>query len=208
MSAQLAEFDFSAQLFVNGYPLVLSHQYLQQRLLDKRITTQERLQVEAELLEREAPRFVTVAAHEDDAPLVFEFRAVGEKRYELGIRLPGKYDGWRLRMDPSVRYMKVDDSATSALFSLNGVEGERLSLEDLKEGHASVVLISEERQSGVYLTRTNFRNKYMDPSVVATKDFKQIFVDINPNYTGHDVFNGRVATFIIKVVESRDLDAR
>lgn len=205
MSAELAEFDFAAQLFVDGYPLVLNQQHMQQRLLDKRITMNERLQVEADLRDREVPRFVTVAAHEDDEPLTFNFVAVGDLRYELYANVPGKYDGWRLRMDPDVRHMKVDDGSTGALFSLIGIEGERVGLEGLKAGHASVILVSEERQSGVYLTRTNFRDKDRHPSTKLT-EFKRILVDINPNFTGHDAFNGRVASFILRIVELPDWD--
>ncbi|SEM95103.1 hypothetical protein SAMN04487857_107174 [Pseudomonas sp. ok272] len=207
MSAELAEFDFAAQLFVNGYPLVLNQQHLEQRLLDKRITMKERLQVEADLRDREEPRFVTVAAHEDDEPLIFMFIAVGDRRYELYAKLPGKYDGWRLRMDPGIRYMKVDNGATAALFSLVGIAGERLGFEDLKAGHASVVLVSEERLSGVYVTRTNFRDKDILPSSKLL-EFKHILVDINPNFTGHDAFNGEVATFILRLVELPDWDDR
>jgi hypothetical protein len=198
MEKEWLGFDFSACLFVNGFPLVLNVQHMEQRLLDKRITMAERLQIEAELMDKDLPRFVTVAAHEDDEPLLFDFVVAGDKVYELYAKVPGKYDGWRLRMAPKGRHMTVADSPTDALFSLIGREGVRLGFEEVVAGYLSVVFVSEERQSGIYLATTNYRDQYPD---VKRPDVKKILVDINPNFTGHDAFNGSVATFVLKVVE-------
>ena len=89
---------------------------MEQRLLDKRITTNERLQVESDLADKDLPRFVTVSAHDDDDPLLFRFVVAGDNVYEVYADAHGKYLGWRLHMDPVNRHMTVVDSSTDALF--------------------------------------------------------------------------------------------
>jgi hypothetical protein len=203
MITEWPRLDFSAHFFVNGLPLVLNLHHMEQRLLDKRITTNERLQVDSDLADKDLPRFVTVAAHDDDDPLLFRFVVAGDNVYEMYADSPGKYQGWRLHMDPVKRHMSVVDSSTDALFSLIGKEGVRLGLDDLSVGSLSVVLVSEERKSGIYLTTTNYRDKRPD---IKRPAVKKIIVDVNPNFTGHDAFNGEVAKFVLKVVKQPEWD--
>ena len=79
----------------------------------------------------------------------------------------------------------------------------RLGFEDLNAGSLSAVLVSEERKSGIYLATTNYRDKHPDTK---RPGIKKILVDVNPNFTGHDAFNGEVAKFVLKVVKQPEWD--
>lgn len=189
---------FTAHLYINGYPLVLNQQYLQTKLLNKRLTAEQRVEFEAGLADKVFPRFVTLADYDDDAPLLFQFVSVGEKKYEVYAKLPGKYDGWRLAIDQQGRHLEVTDEAALSTFSLIREGAERALYKDFGPGPSQVILVSEERQSGMYLARSNYRDKH---GSTLKNDYRNIIVDVNPNFTGHDAFNGRVAKFLLKVVD-------
>lgn len=203
VEADVVSFDdseaaFTAHLFINGYPLVLNQQYMQTRLLNKRLTTEERLGLEAGLVDRDTPRFVTVANFDDDVPLSFQFVSVGNRKYELYAKLPGKYNGWRLSIDSGARHLVVSDGAVSSTFSLM-IEGRgRADRSEFLPGPSQVVLVSDERNSGMYLTRSNYRDKH---GSTGRNSYSDIIVDVNPNVTGHHAFNGRVANFVLKIIK-------
>lgn len=203
VGVDVAPFDdsrsaFTAHLFINGYPLVLNQQYMQARLLNKRLTTEERLGLEAGLVDRDIPRYVTVASFDDDVPLSFQFVSMGNRKYELYAKLPGKYNGWRLSIDSDARHLVVSDGPVSSTFSLM-VDGRgRADRSEFLPGPSQVVLVSDERNSGMYLARRNYRNKHGSTS---KNSYSDIIVDVNPNVTGHHAFNGRVAEFVLRIVE-------
>lgn len=65
--------SFSANLYLDGLPVVLNQQRLQQTLRHKRITQGEKLDAEVGLADSRTSALITLADDEDDAPLLLKF---------------------------------------------------------------------------------------------------------------------------------------
>lgn len=176
---------FTANLYLNGLPLVLNQQRLKLRLRDPRITRREQLDVEVALADIGGSSFVTLADHEDDKPLLLKFVPHGEN-YVVTAVLRGIYEGWRLRIEGSTHHLSVSDNAPSDYFSISKDVVSKVGLADLAPGPSYVRLVSETNKKALYR---------------AEKDGKMHFKNVDPNVTGHPAFNGTPATFVLKVID-------
>ncbi|MHC8335961.1 hypothetical protein [Pseudomonas sp. LB3P25] len=176
---------FTANLYVNGLPLVLNQQRLKLRLRDPRITRREQLDVEVALADRNGSSFVTLADHEDDKPLLLKFVPHGDN-YVVTVVLRGIYEGWRLKIEGGTHHLSVSDNAPSDYFSIrkNGVP--KAGLADLAAGPSYVHLVSEANKHALYRAKVGGNI---------------IFKDVDPNVTGHDAFNSEPATFVLKIID-------
>jgi len=178
---------FTGHLFVEGLPLVVNYQVMEQRLNDPRITNVQRLSAEVSLNDEAVSRIVTLADHDDAEPLLIEFVPEGQGRFVLKVRTMGRYFNWRLRIDQNSRHLLLDESVGSH-FKMETYAGKLRSLGDLPSNPASVVVVSAERDAGLFLDETKEGLKY--------------FMDKSPNTTGHDAYNSRPATFVLKAYPS------
>ncbi|MGL6245739.1 hypothetical protein [Pseudomonas sp.] len=175
---------FTANLYVNGLPLVLNQQRLKLRLRDPRITRRERLEVDIALADRESPKMVTVADHEDDKPLLLIFAPEGDK-YIVQAVLRGAYDGFQLKIEAGTHHLSVTDGVGS-YFSIRKHGVERAVYKDFDAGPVYMNLVSEENGRALYRAddkgRVHFKN-------------------VDPNTTGHNAYNNDPVSFVLKIVD-------
>lgn len=174
---------FTGHLFVEGLPLVVNYQVMEQRLKSPRITNGQRLSAEISLNDEAVSRIVTLADHDDAEPLLVEFVPDGQGRFVLNIKTVGRYFNWPLRIDQETRHLLVDKNVGSH-FKMETYAGKLKSLADLPSNPASVTVISAERDVGLFLDETKQGLKY--------------FMDKSPNKTGHDAFNPTPAVFVLR----------
>ncbi|MBK5531366.1 hypothetical protein JFT91_01900 [Pseudomonas sp. TH08] len=106
---------FTANLYVNGLPVVLNQQRLKQRLRDSRITQSEKLDVEVALADLRESSFITLADHEDDKPLLLKFTPQGDS-YAINVVLRGMNDGARLIIESNTHNLLVSQNEQSEFF--------------------------------------------------------------------------------------------
>jgi hypothetical protein len=177
---------FTANLYVNGLPLVVNQQRLKTRLSDPRITRREQLDVEVALADRGASSIITLADHEGDSPLLFKFVPHGDN-YAVTVVLRGTYEGWRLKIEADTHHVSVSDKAESDFFSISKHGAPKAGFADLVPGPSYVYIVSEVNGRALYR---------------AEDGGKIIFKNIDPNRTGHDAFNNKPATFALKVIQA------
>ncbi|MBC8997398.1 hypothetical protein IAI51_12745 [Pseudomonas sp. N40(2020)] len=182
---------FTANLYFNGFPVVLNQQRLRQRLREPRITRSDKLDAEVCLADKREPGFITLAEHEDDKPLLLEFSPHGET-YTIKIVLRGGYDGARLYIENGNHNLLVSQEQPAEFFSITRVEGTKLSLDDLDAGPVFINLISESSKKPLYRDTTGRMS---------------IFKNVDPNLTGHVAFNNKPAIFVIKVIDKLPVGA-
>jgi hypothetical protein len=81
---------FTAHLYLDGRPVVLNQQRLQQVLRDLRITNGEKLDAEVGLADSRVSSFITLAEHENDEPLLLKFDPEGNE-YAISLELAGTF---------------------------------------------------------------------------------------------------------------------
>lgn len=173
--------SFSANLFLDGRPVVLNQQRLKSRLRDPRLTRRERLDTEVSLASGDGANFLTLADHEDDKPLLMKFVSMDDG-YAVMTILKGEYDERFLSIAQGARHVFAGNDRNS-LFSLSTSKTAAASFTDLQKGPSYVHLGVAGRL--LYL---------------GLEDGKHYFKDADPNATGHDAFNGKPAVFVLKIV--------
>jgi hypothetical protein len=176
--------EFTANLYVNGLPLVLNQQRLKLRLRDPRITRRERLEVDIALADSESPKTVTIADHEDDKPLLLKFVPEGGK-YIVQAVLRGAYDGFQLKIVAGTHHLTVTDSVGS-YFSIRKRGVERAVYKDFDAGPVYVHLVSADNGRALYRADDNGRIH---------------FKNVDPNITGHNAYNNDPVDFVLKIVD-------
>ncbi|MDM8192938.1 hypothetical protein EVS84_22710 [Pseudomonas koreensis] len=176
---------FTANLYLDGRPVVLNQQRLQQVLRDKRITLGEKLEAEAGLASLRTSSFITLADHEDDDPLVLKFVPQGDC-YAVHLVHPSAFDGARMFIEDKTHNLLASTSATAQYFSISTYGAPKASLNDIASGPAHIELNSEPKDKPLYRQVSSGMSS---------------FLDTDPNVTGHNAFNNKPARFVIKVLE-------
>lgn len=174
---------FTAHLYLEGRPVVLNQQRLQQALRNPRITRSEKLDAEVGLADTRTPSFITLADDEDDEPLELKFVPHGNF-YAINLVLPGKFNGASFFIEDKTHNLLV--STSTRYFSISTYGALQASLNDIEAGPAYVGLNAEPSGQPLY--------HYLSSGM-------STFVDVDPNGTGHNAFNNRPASFVIKVLE-------
>ncbi|NYH09719.1 hypothetical protein [Pseudomonas moraviensis] len=174
---------FTGHLFVNGLPLVLNYQVMEQRLKHPRITTGQRLSAEISLNDEVSSPIVTLADHDDAEPLLLEFVPDYQGRYAINVKTAGRYFNWRLRFDQSTRHLLATKNVGS-YFELETYAGKLKSFGDLPSNPVSVALFSVEKKMRLFQHETDEGLKY--------------FLDKNPNDTGHNAYNPSSVSFVLR----------
>jgi hypothetical protein len=177
--------SFSANLFLDGRPVVLNQQRLKSRLRDPRLTRRERLDTEVSLASGDGANFLTLADHEDDKPLLLKF-VPKDDGYAVMTILKGEYDERFLSLAQGARHVLAGEERNNQ-FSLSSNKTAAFSFADLQKGPSYVHL--------------NVAGRVL---YLGLEDGKHYFQDSDPNATGHDAFNGKPAVFVIKVVAQSD----
>lgn len=176
---------FTANLYLDGRPIVLNQQRLQRVLQDKRITLGEKLEAEVGLASLRASSFITLADHEEDDPLVLKFVPQGDY-YAVHLMHPGAFDGARMFIEDKTHNLLASTSAPVQYFSVSTYGAPKASLNDIASGPALIELNSEPKDKPLYRQ---------------SSDGMSSFLDTDPNVTGHNAFNSKPARFVIKVVK-------
>lgn len=177
----------TGHLFVNGFPVVLNYQVMEQRLNHPRITMGQRLTAEISLNDEISSRIVTLADHDDVEPLLIEFVLESQGLYTLNVKTAGRYFNWNLRLDQSTRHLLVEENYSS-YFELQTYAGKLKTLDDLPSNPASLGLVSVEKKLRLFQHET--------------KEGLTYFLDRNPNDTGHNAYNFEPVSFILKTIPS------
>ncbi|VVQ36361.1 hypothetical protein [Pseudomonas fluorescens] len=180
---------FTAHLYLNGRPLVLNQQRLQQVLRDLRITRGEQLEAEVGLADSRVASFITLANHDDDKPLLLKFVPQGE-RYAISLVHPGVFDGARLFIEDKTHNLLASTSAPLQHFSFSTSGVPKASLGHFEAGPAYLELNRE----------TDDKKSSSKPLYRSVSSGMSTFLDVDPNPTGHNAFNSIPAIFVIKVV--------
>lgn len=178
---------FTAHLYLDGRPVVLNQQRLQQALRDLRITNGEKLGAEVGLADSRLSSFITLADHEDDEPLLLKFVPEGNE-YAISVELAGTFKGARLFIEDKTHNLLASTSAPMQYFSISMNGMRKASLSNIESGPVYLELISQQNDKPLY------RHMSSDMST---------FVNVDPNVTGHNAFNNKPATFVIKVIKPR-----
>jgi aromatic ring-cleaving dioxygenase len=176
---------FTAHLYLDGRPVVLNQQRLQQALRDLRITQGEKLDAEVGLADPRVSSLITLADHEEDNPLLLKFVPQGDN-YAISLVHPGTFDGARLFIEDNTHNLLASTRAPVQYFSFSTYGVRRASLRHIQPGPAYLELISEPNDQPLY------RHISSGMSTFLNKD---------PNMTGHNAFNNKPATFVIKVLK-------
>ena len=181
-SAKIKNQTFTAHLYLDGRPVVLNQQRLQQVLRDLRITKTEKLDAEVGLADSRVSSFITLADHEDHKPLLLKFVPEGDE-YAISLELAGTLEGARLFMEDKTHNLLASTSAPVQYFSIstNGVR--KASFSNIESGPVYLELISQQNDKPLY--------RHMSSGM-------STFVNVDPNVTGHNAFNNKPATFVIK----------
>ncbi len=177
--------SFSANLYLDGLPVVLNQQRLQQTLRHKRITQGEKLDAEVGLADSRTSALITLADNEDDAPLLLRFVPEGNC-YAIQVIHPGVFDGARLFIEDKTHNLLVSTSAPAQLYSISTYGVAKASLSNIASGPAYIELNSEPKDKPLYRQVSDGMSK---------------FLDANPNGTGHNAFNPKPARFVISVLK-------
>ena len=183
--------SFTANLYVDGLPVVLNLQRLRLRLRDPRITRREKLDVEAALADNRETSFLTLADHEDDKPLLLTFTPHGDS-FAITIALRGVHDGARLVIESSTRNVLAGQEERGELFSISKAGLLRAVSSDLEPGPLYIGIESESNKKPLYRS---------------TADRMSIFKSVDPNITGHNAFNNKPVTFVLKIIDQLPLVA-
>jgi hypothetical protein len=176
---------FTAHLYLDGRPVVLNQQRLQQVLRDLRITQSEKLDAEVGLADLRVSSFITLADHEEDKPLLLKFVPQGDQ-YAISLVQSGTFDGARLFIEDKTHNLLASTSAPAQYFSFSTYGVSKASLRHIEPGPAYLELISEPNDKPLY------RNTSSGMSTFLNKD---------PNQTEHNAFNNKPAKFVIKVLK-------
>ncbi len=176
---------FTAHLYLDGRPVVLNQQRLQQALREPRITNAEKLDAEVGLADSRVSSFITLADHEDDEPLLLKFVPEGNE-YVISLELAGTFKGARLFVENKTHNLLVSTSAPVQYFSISTYGASKASFSNIESGPAYLELISEPANRPLY--------RHVSSGM-------STFVDADPNRTGHNAFNNKPATFVIKVIK-------
>ncbi|CAI8958195.1 Cadherin domain-containing protein [Pseudomonas sp. IT-347P] len=182
---------FTANLYVDGLPVVLNHQRLRQRLRDPRLTRREQMEVEVALADKRETRFLTLADHEDDKPLLLTFTPHGDS-FAITVALRGVHDGARLFIESRTHNVLVSQKESGELFSIRTVGLSRAVFRDLQPGPLYIEIESESNNKPLY------RN---------TADRMNVFNNVDPNVTGHNAFNNKPVIFVLKIIDQLPLAA-
>lgn len=181
--------EFNAHLYLNGRPVVLNQQRLQKALGQLRIIKSEQLEAEVGLADTRVASFITLADHEDDEPLLLKFVPQGDN-YEISLVHTGTFDNARLYIEALTHNLLASTSAAAQHFSISTYGVSKASLGDLEAGPAYLELSSKAVDS----------KSTSKPFYHHVSSGLDTFVDEDPNLTGHNAFNNKPATFVIKVV--------
>ncbi|MEB0044497.1 MULTISPECIES: hypothetical protein [unclassified Pseudomonas] len=142
---------FYAYLFLDGFPLVLYQQRMQQQLKEPRLTHRQRLEAEVIVgADSPAARCITIAAHDDSEALLFKF-VPDEFGYSIHAVVSGRYNEWRFaRAGDSDQLMIVDKPIRGLRFKLVTSTTNNASLADLEPGPVYVTLIGEDAKSALF----------------------------------------------------------
>lgn len=182
--ANINDKTFTAHLYLDGRPLVLNQQRLQQALRDLRITQSEKLDAEVGLADLRVSSLITLADHEADAPLPLKFVPQGD-RYAINLAYPGAFEGARLFIEGDTHNLLASTSAPAQYFSISTHGTSKASLRHIEPGPAYVELIGEPNDRPLY--------RHMSKGM-------STFLDVDPNKTGHNAFNNKPATFVIRLI--------
>lgn len=183
--AKINNKSFTANLYLDGRPVVLNQQRLQQVLRDKRITLGEKLEAEVGLASLRTSSFITLADHEDDDPLVLEFVPQGDC-YAVHLVHAGAFDGAQMFIEDKTHNLLASTSAAEHYFSFSIYGVRKAALNDIASGPALIELNSEPKDRPLY--------RHLS-------DGMSSFLDADPNGTGHNAFNNKPARFVIKVLK-------
>jgi len=114
-----------AHLYVEGKPLVLNYQLMENRLARPRLTPAQRAEYNRQLGSEGG--FLTVADNEGDTPLLIHFRSKND-RYTLRVATPGKFYGYFLSME-SIVDANGEETSTKNLQVLEKGQPTRFFLE-------------------------------------------------------------------------------
>lgn len=181
--------EFNAHLYLNGRPVVLNQQRLQKALGQLRITKSEQLEAEVGLADTRVASFITLADHEDDEPLLLKFVPQGDN-YEISLVHTGTFANARLYIEALTHNLLASTSAAAQHFSISTYGVSKASLGDIEAGPAYLELSSKAVDS----------KSTSKPFYHHVSSGLDTFVDEDPNLTGHNAFNNKPATFVIKVV--------
>lgn len=181
--------EFNAHLYLNGRPVVLNQQRLQKALGQLRITKSEQLEAEVGLADTRIASFITLADHEDDEPLLLKFVPQGDN-YEISLVHTGTFANARLYIEALTHNLLASTSAAAQHFSISTYGVSKASLGDIEAGPAYLELSSKAVDS----------KSTSKPFYHHVSSGLDTFVDEDPNLTGHNAFNNKPATFVIKVV--------
>lgn len=176
---------FTAHLYLDGRPVVLNQKRLQQALRDPRITNLEKLDAEVGLADSRTSSFITLADHEDDAPLLLKFVPKGNE-YAISLELAGVFEGARLFIEDKTHNLLAGTSAPVQYFSIRTYGAPKASFSDIESGPVYLDLISQQNDKPLY--------RHMSSGM-------STFLNVDPNMTVHNAFNNKPAAFVIKVIK-------
>ena len=180
---------FTANLYVNGLPVVLNQQRLKLRLRDARITQREKLDTEVALANTRESSFITLADHEDDKPLLLKFTPHGDS-FAINAVLRGENNGARLVIERGTHNLLVSHDLHSEFFSISKIGVMRATLGDLEGGPTYIDLGAESNNKPLYRDTVN-----------------KVFKNVDPNVTGHNAFNNKPVVFVFKLIEKLSVGA-
>jgi hypothetical protein len=183
--AKINDQTFTAHLYLDGRPVVLNQQRLQQALRNLRITKGEKLEAEVGLADSRVSSLITLADHEDDAPVRFKFVPKGDE-YAISLELAGAFDGARLFIEDKTHNLLASTSAPVQYFSISTFGVPKASFCHIESGPAYLELTSRQNDQPLYRHLSSGLNT---------------FVNVEPNLTGHNAFNNTPATFVIEVIK-------
>jgi hypothetical protein len=189
--AKINSKEFTAHLYLDGRPVVLNQQRLQQVLDGQRTTKGEKLEAEVGLADSRVASFITLADHEDHAPLLLKFVPQGE-RYAISLVHPGVFNGARLFIEDKTHNLLTSTSAPLQYFSFSTFAVPKASLGHLEAGPAYLELSRE----------TDDEKSPNKPLYRSVSSGMSTFLDVDPNPTRHNAFNSTPAIFVIRVVET------
>lgn len=173
--------SFTANLFLQGLPVVLNQQRLKLRLRNPRLTRHERLDNEIALASVSGSNFLTLADNEDDKPLLLRF-IPKDGKYAVKTILKGEYDEHFLGLAPDTKRV-IASAERGAQVSLSNSKNVAVGFADLQRGPAHVYV----GVAGHLLFQ-------------GLEDGERFFKDSDPNNTGHNAFNNEPARFVLKVI--------
>ncbi|WP_434766837.1 hypothetical protein [Pseudomonas triticicola] len=184
-SAKINTKAFTANLYLDGRPVVLNEQRLKEILLAPRITQNEKLDAEVGLADLRVASHITLAEHEDHPPLLLHFTPHGEK-YAISMAHSGAFDGARLFIEDITHKLLASTSAPVQYFTMSTFGVNKASLSHVEAGPVYVGLNSEPNYKGIYRD---------------TSGGISTFMNVDPNDTGHNAFNNKYARFVIRVIK-------